>query len=124
MLKWQLLTIYWVHCGAKGVGENSSVFYKLLHNIELNNNEKKNIKRARRKFSQISLIVIKSSVTNKLGSSRPCNMCLHAMKILHIKYVYYSNVNGEIIKEKIKYMKSNHISSYQKKFNSLYIKNE
>jgi hypothetical protein len=115
MLKWQQLTICWVFCGVKGGGKNSSAFYKLLHNIELNKKEKKCIKRARRKFSQISIIVIKSSTTHKLGSSRPCNMCLHALKIMHIKYVYYSNTYGEIIKEKIKYMKSNHISSYQRK---------
>lgn len=60
------------------------------------------------------MVVIKSSVTHKLGSSRPCNMCLHAMQIMHIKYIYYSNVDGEIIKEKIKHMKSIHTSSYQK----------
>ena len=60
------------------------------------------------------MIVIKSSVTHKLGSSRPCNMCLHAMKILHIKYIYYSDVHGEIIKEKIKHMSATHTSSYQK----------
>jgi hypothetical protein len=114
MLKWQLLTICWVNCGAKNGGKNSSAFYKLLHKMTLNENEKKIIKKARRKFSQISMVVIKSSVTHKLGSSRPCNMCLHAMQIMNIKYVYYSNIDGKIIKEKIKHMKSTHVSSYQK----------
>lgn len=82
--------------------------------MKLDKNEKKIMKKVRRKFSQISMVVIKSSATHKLGSSRPCNMCLHAMKIMHIKYIYYSNGDGEIVKEKIKYMKSEHASSYQK----------
>jgi hypothetical protein len=89
-------------------------FLQLLHKVSLDKNDKKIMKKVRRKFSQISMVVIKSSSTHKLGSSRPCNMCLHAMKIMHIKYIYYSNANGEIVKEKIKYMKSTHSSAYQK----------
>lgn len=112
MLKWQPLTICWANCGAKNGGKNNSAFYKLLHKQELNTKEKKIIKKMKRKFSQISLIVIKASLTKKLGLSRPCNMCLYAMRVLGIKYVYYSTVDGRIIKEKVMCMEFNHESSY------------
>lgn len=83
--------------------------------MNINDREQKMLRRIQRKFSKVSFIVIKQSAKGeKLGSSRPCGMCVRAMKILCIKNVYYTNVDGDIIMEKINTMVSNHKSQMER----------
>lgn len=64
-------------------------------------NDVKKIKKLQKKFNKIELLVIKQTkATSKLGSSRPCVMCLKMMQILKIKNVFYTNSYGDIVMEK------------------------
>ena len=59
------------------------------------------------------IIVIRISNDPKIHhylESRPCSECIKMLKKLRIKNVYYSNFNGEIIKESVKIMKPTHIT--------------
>jgi len=59
----------------------------------------------------MEIVVIRQSKSDSsLGNSRPCADCLRIMKLLKIKNVYYTNIHGAIICEKISKMKSDHIS--------------
>lgn len=78
-------------------------------------NDVKKIKKLQKKFSKIELLVIKQTkATSKLGSSRPCAMCLKMMQILKIKNVFYTNSDGNIIMEKVSRMTSTHQSQMTK----------
>lgn len=71
----------------------------------------KNLTDLRKKFSKIDLVVIKrSGSSEKMGSSKPCSDCLKVLKILNLNIVYYSTSLGTIESEKIRDMKSTHIS--------------
>ena len=71
----------------------------------------KNLRKLRKKFSKIDLIVIKRSGSSEnLGSSRPCRDCLKVLKILHLNIVYYSTALGDIVHEKIRDMTSTHVA--------------
>ena len=87
-----------------------SVFYRALNGIKTS---EKLIKKIRKKFSQIDLVVIKYS-SNKLGMSKPCGECLKVLKVLCVNGVYYSTDSGEIYFEKVKIMNSEHLSQSQK----------
>jgi hypothetical protein len=94
--------------------ERWRVFYKLLNgesNIKMSTTDDKNLRKLRKKFSKIDLIVIKRSGSSEnLGSSRPCCDCLKVLKILHLNVVYYSTSLGNIEYEKIRDMTSTHMS--------------
>jgi tRNA(Arg) A34 adenosine deaminase TadA len=78
-------------------------------------NDIKKIKKLQKKFIKIELLVIKQTkATSKLGSSRPCAMCLKMMQILKIKNVFYTNSDGNIIMEKVSRMTSTHQSQMTK----------
>lgn len=47
------------------------------------------------------LLVIRLSKTGRLMESRPCPICMAAIKDTEIHTIYYSNEYGEIVKEKI-----------------------
>lgn len=75
------------------------------------------------KFKKINLLVIKVSNTGKIGNSKPCIKCIEKMNNLPIskgyciKNIYYSNENGNIIKNKIKNLiddDNKHLSRYYK----------
>lgn len=57
-----------------------------------------------------TLTVIRIGKDSKLMNSKPCKNCIAFMKKYSIKNVAYSNSNGIIVSEKIKEIKSNHIS--------------
>lgn len=63
------------------------------------------------------ILVIRVSRIGKLGSSRPCYHCLRQMATntnVKIRYVYYSNHDGTVSREKLDDMlqsKTHHISS-------------
>lgn len=45
-----------------------------------------------------------SPLDNKIMNSRPCNNCIEYMRLFDVKWVYYSNSEGGISKEKVKDM--------------------
>jgi hypothetical protein len=69
----------------------------------------KQVKTKRSKRKSIDILVIRS-VPNGIGSSKPCQHCLHIMKQLNVNRVFYSIDGNEVICEKVKYMKSDHLS--------------
>jgi len=71
--------------------------------------KKNNLKR-----TSYDLIVIRLSKTGKLGESRPCYHCLQKLENsgLKIKNVYYSTRGGNLEKERFKYMKESHKTTY------------
>ena len=96
------------------------MFYKLINGIKINDNEKKYIKKIIHKFSKISLVVIKfnskedkNNIINHnkcMGLSKPCTNCIKVMKLFNMRDVYYSDIDGEIVCEKIKNISSSHKS--------------
>lgn len=65
----------------------------------------------KKKLPHVYLLVIRLNGNDKLANSKPCKHCLEKLKKIGIKRVYYSDSNGNIVYEKIKYATSNHISS-------------
>ena len=86
-----------------------------------------------KKFSKISLVVIKfnSNQNNIIPStykkpmpfnkcmsmSKPCMNCIKIIKLFNMRNIYYSDLNGEIICEKVKNISSNHESQMFKHIN-------
>lgn len=62
----------------------------------------------KKKLEKISLLVIRLSPNNKLKISKPCSSCIQLIKTIplkkgyKIKYIYYSDNEGNIIKTTIK----------------------
>ncbi len=51
-----------------------------------------------------------------LVNSKPCNTCIYYMQLYGIKSVYYSNEDGEIVKEKLNDITADHLSISQNKY--------
>ena len=91
-------------------------------------NKLKPLDRNRRPES-INLLVIRVSKSNKLLNSKPCANCIKTMKFLpekkgyRIKYIYYSNDNGDIVKYSLKNLANQdlHYSSFIKKYTRKYV---
>jgi hypothetical protein len=64
------------------------------------------------KNNRIDILVIKLSKNGYLGSSKPCMHCLNIMykSKCKIRYIYYSNNNREIVREKFTQIDTDHIS--------------
>lgn len=89
------------------MGYINSGFYKDLEKLKIN---KKIIK----KLSKATILVIRV-VKKKLTMSKPCQHCISFMRNLGIKQVCYSDINGNLILEKIKNITTNHICLANKK---------
>ncbi len=77
----------------------------------------------RKKYLQnVNLLVIRLTKNNKLQQSKPCAICIRIMKTLpqkkgyKIKNIYYSNINGEIIKSNLTILENEelHYSKFYK----------
>lgn len=80
--------------------------------------EEKYINKLLKKFSKISLIVIKKNNNDMLSMSKPCDECIKVMKILKMKNIYYSDHNGDIILEKVHNIETFHTSQMFKFMNT------
>ena len=83
-------------------GQNSIYKGKIASiHAEINALNKINYKDSK-KIIPYNLISLRFSKTNQLGNSRPCYHCLIKLKKskINIKYVYYSDNDGNIIMEK------------------------
>ncbi len=68
-----------------------------------------------KKYTLVDVVTLRLSNTGtKLSQSRPCSMCIQKMKKRGVRYVYYSDQNGEIIKEEINKMEMTHFSASYK----------
>lgn len=70
-------------------------------------------KRIHRKNKRITLVVIRYS-NDSIKMSKPCKYCIEYMKKLNIRKIYYSDEDGNMIKEKISKISTNHVSSSTK----------
>ena len=52
------------------------------------------------KRSKLKIIVVRQNKSGDLANSKPCKMCLDFIRHSGIKTVYYSDSNGNIIKNK------------------------
>lgn len=71
----------------------------------------------RKKFSKIDIVVVKYSA-NKYGMSKPCSNCTKILKLVGVNNVYYTNNDGDIVKERVKNMETTHESQ-----SAIYLKN-
>ena len=62
------------------------------------------------------MFVIRVNQMGDLVNSKPCNTCIYYMQLYGIKSVYYSNEEGEIVKEKIIDITADHLSISQNKY--------
>lgn len=72
------------------------------------------IEKHKKKRKRYSILVIRLSKTGGLVNSRPCENCIQIMKTLGIEKIYYSDGEGNIIVEKVKYMSPGYVSSGRK----------
>lgn len=52
-------------------------------------------------YDNLKAIIIRSSPTGRLGNSRPCAMCMSALRQHGVKTIVYSSVGGRIAMEVI-----------------------
>jgi pyrimidine deaminase RibD-like protein len=71
--------------------------------------------------SQFYLICIRINNSNKLVYSKPCFHCIEYMQKYNVSYIYYSDHDGNLIKENIKDIHNHHIS-IGNKFNTKTLK--
>jgi hypothetical protein len=71
-------------------------------------------RKLRKKLSSCSIMVIRKNTNDKLVFSKPCASCIHILKRLCIRNVYYSDRNGNMICERVRDMVSNHTCEMQK----------
>lgn len=61
----------------------------------------------RKRLQPVNMLVIRLTTQNKLQNSKPCANCIREMRLLpekkgyRIKYIYYSNNHGDIIKRSL-----------------------
>jgi len=78
--------------------------------------EKSSNKSPRCLRKKLEIVVIRVNKNGELFNSNPCNTCLYYMKLYCIKSVYYSDENGDIIKEKINQIEVEHHSIGHRKY--------
>jgi hypothetical protein len=87
-------------------------------NKNQNQNKKQNRKtkrkyRPRVKPNSIDLYVIRLNDKDEIDSSRPCNLCLLAMRIAGVRKVIYSNSDGTYTIQRVRDMESTHFTRAQ-----------
>lgn len=60
-------------------------------------------------YKNFILVVIRLDKNNNLCDSKPCVNCLNLIRKSNIKKIYYSDNYGNIIKEKVKNITTNHL---------------
>ena len=61
-------------------------------------------------------MVIRINNNGELVNSRPCNHCIQNLKMFGVKVVYYSNSQGEIVKESVSDIESEHVTGGQRRY--------
>jgi len=70
----------------------------------------------KRKFSKLTVVVIRLSCGDNISMSKPCKHCIEYMRKLGIKAVIYSNNNGDMIKENVKKINNKHVCQLRRVF--------
>jgi deoxycytidylate deaminase len=68
-------------------------------------------------LKKLNILVIRVNSKNELVNSKPCENCIYYLRLYGIKNVYYSNENGEIVKEKITDIENEHQSISHARYN-------
>lgn len=82
-------------------------------------NQKQNNRKTKRKYrprvkpNSIDLYVIRLNDKDEVDSSRPCNLCLLAMRIAGVRKVIYSNSDGTYTIQRVRDMESTHFTRAQ-----------
>lgn len=63
------------------------------------------------KYNKCHILVIRLNSNNKLVNSKPCQHCIESLRNTKIKNIYYSDSDGQIVCEKIKYATTTHVSA-------------
>lgn len=62
-------------------------------------------KMSKKKIITGDMIVIRINNQGNLCNSRPCKYCIYRLqKLSNIRFIYYSNKDGEIVREKLSQM--------------------
>ena len=56
---------------------------------------------AKRDLKNHSMLIVRINSNNTLFMAKPCDMCMGYIKFVGIKNIYYSDRQGQIIKEKV-----------------------
>lgn len=74
----------------------------------------KTLKAIKKKFSKITIIVIRLNKNNELKNSKPCSECIKSLKKYGFKNICYStgSIQNPFIIEKIRDIQNNHISRF------------
>jgi cytidine deaminase len=87
-----------------------------INNLPVISKNKKHLKK-------INLFVIRTTVTGKIGMSKPCLHCIHNLfnlpkkKGYVVKNIYYSDSNGDIITTNLKQLlldENHHVTKYHR----------
>jgi hypothetical protein len=70
-------------------------------------------RKLRKKLATIDVLVIRRNVNGVLAFSKPCLSCIHILKRLNIRSVYYSDRDGIINREYVSQMESTHMCDMQ-----------
>jgi len=63
-----------------------------------------------RSFRKYSILVIRINNSGQICYSKPCANCIRELREHQIKYIYYSDHQGNIIKEKTNVIHNDHVS--------------
>lgn len=115
-----------VQSGGKNVGVNSDreVYNGACYteHAEINMiNKLVKIRRSNRKLISIDLLVIRTDKNLSLRNSKPCHKCIEYMAVLpkygyRMRHVYYSSINGNIIKQNFTELYHNENIHYSRRF--------
>jgi deoxycytidylate deaminase len=53
-------------------------------------------------LSGANILIIRINQSGNINLAKPCQMCYHLIQFVGIKWIYYSNHHGEIVREKVK----------------------
>jgi len=86
-------------------GKKTKHYLRIMSGKKYVSDNKKNDK------NKLSMMVIRINKKGEIRNSKCCVMCVSQMKAFNIKIVYYTDDDGSIIREKVKYMTNNFIST-------------
>ena len=92
-----------------------------MYSKKSNKSTHKKIRKLRRKFKNIDLLVFKKTHTGVIGYSKPCCNCIRTMKYFGINKVYYST--GTKDENNICILKCERVSKIQNTYQSQIIRN-
>ncbi len=69
---------------------------------------------------KIEILVIRTDEKGSLKNSKPCTHCLDTLRLFNVKCIYYSNDEGQIVKERLNEVDQDRLSGGQKNLYKFY----